>query len=290
MSYRGSQEVVRRRYGELRTKKRYPDQARKYCRKPETRDPANISFEIGEFKAPHRKRTDWDNIKEMIRNGATYSELLMEYPAVSRYKNTIYDLIRIINPGALRKKQKTHLYVLCGETDTGKSTMARRMTTDLFPDEAPAFYTLGHVSRNDIWFDGYDPFKHKRIIIDNFDSHIPMHYLRYLFQEQDARVKYKGGLIPFAADEIVITSNLHPKEWYPNIRDPSERAAFYRLIHGAFWFKVVGHQVVTERIVLLSSTPQKSHSDDEDDPPEAGVRPSNSVPKLVVVQSEHPSD
>lgn len=267
------------------------DQARDYCMKTDTRDPENISFELGQFKGRQGKRSDWDNIKEMISNGATYSELLVEYPGVvSRCKGTIYELMMVLNPDALRKKQKTHLYVLCGETDTGKSTMARRMTTDLFPDEAPAFYTLGLVSGNNIWFDGYDPVKHRRIIIDSFDSHIPMRFFHNLFQEQDVRVKYKGGLIPFVADEIVITSNLHPKEWYPDIRDPIERAAFYRLIHGAFWFKVVNRRVVIEEIVLLSSTPQKSHSDDEDDPPEAGVRPSNSVPKLVVVQSEHPSD
>lgn len=234
------------------------DQARDYCMKIDTRDPENISFEIGQFKGKQGKRNDWDEIKSMIHDGAGYDDLVQEFPAVvGRNSRAVGDLIRIINPDATRKK-KTDVYVLAGEPGTGKSTTAKTMATRYYPDEPPECYTLGSVRGDNIWFDGYDPIKHKRIIIDEFTSNIPLSYFNMWFDEHGATVQIKGGMVPFLADEVIITSNIHPKDWYPNISDTSRRISFFRRITRAWWISSKGTDVVKTLIKFNLPAPKKN--------------------------------
>lgn len=241
------------------------DQCRKYCTKTETRDPANICFEIGEFKGHQGKRNDWEAIKEMIHNGAEYKDILIEFPGIAtRCKGGIGELIIALNPNGDKRERRTHVYVLAGEPGTGKSTAAKKMTTIYYPNNPPDYYTLGCVKGDNIWFDGYDPLKHKRIIIDEFCSNIPLSYFNMLFDEHGATVRVKGGMVPFLADEVIITSNIHPKDWYPGITNPSRRKSFFRRITCAWWHKKVGKNVVKQKINLYTPEPDMNFVPYED--------------------------
>lgn len=42
-----------------------------------------------------------------------------------------------------------------------------------------------------------------------------------LLDRYPLRVEVKGSFVPFVSRRVIITSNVPPDEWYPNIRDRS---------------------------------------------------------------------
>jgi hypothetical protein len=73
-------------------------------------------------------------------------------------------------------------------------------------------------SSTGLWFDGYDPIRHKVLLIDEFNGQIPLTTLLQMLDKYPMMVDVKGGRVPFMFDAIYIASNMHPKYWYANVR------------------------------------------------------------------------
>lgn len=110
------------------------------------------------------------------------------------------------------------MLILWGDAGAGKSTDAREFDSDRF-----------HKPRNR-WWDGY--FGQRTVIIDDFYGWLPIDELLRMVDRAPYRVEFKGGSVEFLSKWLIITSNHHWTEWWPNsLRGPLVDA-FARRIHG----------------------------------------------------------
>jgi hypothetical protein len=136
----------------------------------------------------------------MVTGGSSLRDIAEAHPA------TYIRLHRGI--GALRnvlgasRNAPPEVLVYWGLTGTGKSRRAREETVDP--------YVWGPEMGQ--WFDGYD--QHTHCIFEEFRGQLPFGFLLRLLDRYDCRVQLKGGNCQFIASKIIITSPLHPRDWY----------------------------------------------------------------------------
>lgn len=81
------------------------------------------------------------------------------------------------------------------------------------------------------WFDGYD--QHPTVLLDDFAgrvSKLSLVNLLRLLDRYPIQLPFKGGYVWFSPDNIYITSNIHPREWYEWARRETQYAALARRI------------------------------------------------------------
>lgn len=186
------------------------DAAHDYVWKDDTSVP-NTRFEIGKQLIRRNSEKDWDLIKELAK-----SSDLEQIPAdifVQYYNN-------------LKRISKDHLQpqpiirtVNCywGPTGTGKSRTAW--------DQA-SFNAYPKDPRTKFW-DGYQ--QHNNVVIDEFRGDIDIAHLLRWFDRYPVIVEIKGGATTLKAENIWITSNLNPREWYKECDEMTKQALFRRM-------------------------------------------------------------
>lgn len=113
--------------------------------------------------------------------------------------------------------------VYWGRTGAGKT----RSVYDNLPSLDSLFVYAGSG-----WFDGYDG--QPIVLFDDFGGHeFKISYLLKLLDRYPIRVPVKGGFVHWAPQEIYITSNIDPHNWYSNANPEHVRALLRRitLIH-----------------------------------------------------------
>jgi hypothetical protein len=98
------------------------EQARAYCQKADTRMTGHEKYEFGEF-AEERERTDLTDIIEMIRSGASESEIQDAYPGqfFRYYKNIQFLRQRFLEEKFKRTFRKVEVAYIYGDTEIGKT-------------------------------------------------------------------------------------------------------------------------------------------------------------------------
>lgn len=173
-----------------------PAQASDYCKKDGQFD------EWGSISQQGR-RTDLEVACEMISTGAKIRDVAVSYPDtfVKFHKGFKALQTALIEP----RSEVPNVTVYYGETGVGKSRKAREVT------ERP--YVWG--PEQGLWFDGYEG--EKDVIFEEFRGQLAFGHMLRMLDRYDCKVQYKGGMCEFAATNIVITSPVHPREWYPNL-------------------------------------------------------------------------
>ena len=173
---------------------------RKYCAKE-----GNLAFETGTYteKTPGR-RTDLEAVAELVKSGASMATIATEYPTqVIQYGQGIQRLqsalVQPRQPGS-----PVTVKVFYGPTGTGKTWTAFHELDNPY---------IWSPSMNS-WWDGYTGQKH--VIMDEFRGQLPLGVMLRLTDHFPVRVQNKGGSCEFCADTIIITSPMHPKDWYVN--------------------------------------------------------------------------
>jgi len=181
----------------VQERKGTPKEASNYCRKE---DP--FASEWGTISEQGR-RTDLDIVTEQIIGGARMKTIARAHPETYvKFHRGLRSLqATLIEP----RDEIPTVTVLYGETGAGKSKLARETTPDR--------YVWG--PEQEKWFDGYEG--QKDVIFEEFRGQFPFGHLLRLLDRYDCKVQYKGGLIEFVGTNIVITSPVHPREWYPNL-------------------------------------------------------------------------
>jgi len=191
-----------------------PEQAAKYCKKGEQpheewveeKDEGPnygknaVVVEWGEI-SQQGKRNDISPTCDMIKEGKTMREVAIDHPEifVKYHKGLIALQSILIQP----RNEVPTVTVLIGGTGTGKSRHARELV------DTPRY--VWHPQQSQ-WFDGYAG--EQNCIFEEFRGQIPFGMLLSLLDRYDCKVQYKGGMVEFASTNIVLTSPIHPKDWY----------------------------------------------------------------------------
>lgn len=184
--------------------------AEQYVWKTDSRD--GEQFELGERPFNRSSSTDWDSIRAAALAGD-----LSEVPSdvFIRYYGS---LVRIGADHDVPTAMVRCCTVLWGKTGSGKSRRAFTEAGELCYVKDP---------RSKFWC-GYRG--ESCVIIDEFRGGIDIaHILRWL-DRYPVRVETKGGSRPLAASRFWITSNLHPRMWYPELDLDSYAALARRLV------------------------------------------------------------
>lgn len=116
-------------------------------------------------------------------------------------------------PAALEKKVK----VFWGVTGSGKSRLA-------WQEAGLTAYPKGATSK---FWDGYR--SHAHVVIDEFRGQIGISHMLTWLDRYPCIVEIKGSSVCLCATHIWICSNLHPKDWYPDIDQMTLDALLRRL-------------------------------------------------------------
>lgn len=190
-------------------------QCRTYCSKEETRAPGAVLYEQGEI-TQQGQRKDLEEIKELILKGVSEKQLSLDYFCAWTHNYKAFERFRYLH--AVKRNWVTHVIVLTGPTDTGKSRYAHEHTDDAF------------FQHNGKWFDHYA--QQEDVVFDEFyGNRFPYGYLLQLLDRYSMTVETKGGTTNFAPKRIWLISNKNPWEWYNfPIPELTRRISYHRQI------------------------------------------------------------
>lgn len=202
--------AVRRIFGAVHAEATRSEAARAYCFKEDTRV-QGTQFELGTLAIRRSSATDWNLVRASAQSGD-----LDSIPA-DIYVRCYHQLRRIsadhVRPLAIVRSCE----VFWGRTNSGKSQRAWA---------EGGLLAYGKDPRTK-WWDGYLGEEH--VIIDEFRGTIDVtHLLRWL-DRYPVRVECKGSSLPLSATKFWITSNLDPRDWYPDLDSETLSALMRRL-------------------------------------------------------------
>lgn len=184
--------------------------AEDYCLKDDTAV-LGTRFSLGTKPLKRNCPKDWDEIL------CAAKESRFEDIPADVYIRCHSSLKKIAVESAVPVAIEREVYVFWGATGCGKSHTAwEQGGLDSYPkDPCTKFW------------DGYRGQEH--VIIDEFRGTISIsHILRWL-DRYPVLVEIKGSSVVLKAKKIWITSNLHPKDWYPQLDQETTNALLRRL-------------------------------------------------------------
>ncbi|QMW68696.1 replication-associated protein [Crucivirus-182] len=239
-------------------------QAIDYCKKSETS--IKPFFESGE-PMPQRqgKRTDFTNLRDKVKNGATLSSIIDTDPGMFyKYAKHIKEHINIVKASKIKTYEKPAVYILYGDTQTGKTKYVydHHKLEDI--------YSLPKGNQNNVWFNNYT--NEPILLLDDFYGWIKYSYLLNLTDGYKLQLETKGGYCYKKWNTVYITSNKHPDEWYKHIYPNGMEPALKRRITEIMHFKYnEENQKPSEPIYstiingVKTYDPPKDESDDEEE-------------------------
>lgn len=188
------------------------EQNRIYCTKSEN------YYETGEISV-QGKRTDIHAALDDVRNGLSELEMFEEHPGtMCRYPKSLERYRLLLDKKKSKGYHKKTVKVYYGKTGTGKTHSAM----DEFPDACIVSQGV-----TGFWWNDYDG--EECVVMDEFRGTIPLSQLLRILDGYSCTVDVKGGTKQLKANTIIITSNVHPRDWYKNADIESIKALFRRL-------------------------------------------------------------
>lgn len=187
------------------------DAAVDYCQKEETRV-EGTTFELGHRPFSRSSAADWERVRTYAQKGR-----LSDIPA-DIYVRYYGNLKRIVCDHADPVERDVKVICYYGPSGVGKSTRARN---ECLSDK---IYTKDPTTK---WWDGYSD--QTCVIIDEFGGDFQLSNLLRWTDRFGVTVEVKGGTVALLATQIFFTCNMHPREWYPNIKEEHWKALCRRI-------------------------------------------------------------
>lgn len=176
------------------------EQAIKYCEKD------GKWYEFGERpgKKEQGKRTDIEEVKELINNGAGMKDIV---DVVSSFQALRF-AEKLIEYKETKRNWQPEVFWYWGKTGTGKTKRA-------YEEAGEDTWISG---KNLKWWQGYDG--HENVIIDDFRKDFcTFHELLRILDRYPYTVEVKGGSRQLVAKKIWITCPYHPEDVYDGRED-----------------------------------------------------------------------
>lgn len=195
--------------GTIAVAKGTPQQNFIYCSKQK------VLLEIGERPKGQGKRSDIENVKEMVKAGADIKDI---WDAAGSFQSFKMAQIGI----ALHSKRRNwvpKVWWLWGESGSGKT----RKAAEMFPD---AWWSGESLK----WWQGYNG--QRDIILDDMrTSTTPFHVLLRILDRYPFEVEVKGGSQQLLAENIVITCPAPPDRLFEHEADENIVQLLRRITH-----------------------------------------------------------
>ncbi len=177
-------------------------QAAEYCRKEDTRDANSPSGHAG---TPARSSLTGD-IVDSIAAKATKAEIMLAHPL--EYMKYGGNIDKMIEQNVEKRRWAMDIQIYYGQTGVGKSFMAN--------DEENA-YNASWPTGSRWWWPQYAG--EHTVIMDEFRHQIKMDEMLRITDRYPMVIEYKGGNTQFRSKRLIITTNIEPRGWYPNVDD-----------------------------------------------------------------------
>ncbi len=204
------------------------EQAIAYSKKEDTR--IDGPYEFGERRC-QGKRVDLEGFKDAVMAGKRKRDLLDDHVGIIARYPKFYDQLTMMN----RPKRSEDLVVtlLIGETGLGKT----RSVMERFGDRDD-FY-VAPLNNGTMWYDTFDG--HTRVLLDDFSgaaSHISLCSLLRLLDRYPVLVPTKGSHTWWLPNEVFVTTNIMPKDWYKWENRGEQYKALARRFHTVLLYYV----------------------------------------------------
>lgn len=162
-------------------------------------------------------RTDLEHLRVALVQGMPLVEISNEFFAsYIRYRRSI---VAFKNLHAKKRNWVTSVIVYHGKTGTGK--------TRAVYDNATSLSNVWVYPGNG-WFDGYEG--QPVVLFDDFHGgEFKLPYLLKLLDRYPMQVPVKGDFVSWVPEEIYITSNINPINWFPHANHEHVLALFRRI-------------------------------------------------------------
>lgn len=171
-------------------------------------------------------RTDLASVVADARDPSlTMFDILERHPVPFLKFNKHISAVRNLQMAQDTKYTPMEVHVFWGDAGSGKTRAAHAIDPDLFMLPCGG----GHTT---LWFDGYDPYKHKTILMDDFyGGCIKYGYLLKLLDGYRFQLPVKGSFAWKSYTRVIITSNKPPAEWYPDGLSPALKRRITDIVH-----------------------------------------------------------
>lgn len=173
------------------------------------------------------KRNDIVALRDRVSAGGRLVDLVQDdnlLRVIARYPR-LYDTLSYTVGKRRREEDPVDIILLYGKTGCGKT----RITKSTFGSDL----YVPPVVNDKLWFDGYDG--ERALLLDDFAgraSKIGLVNLLRMLDRYNVKLPYKGGHVHLTAEVVVITTNVHPWDWYDySSRASSWEALKRRLVH-----------------------------------------------------------
>lgn len=198
----------------------------KYCTKEESRINGPWywpSIEVWNDIKGQGKRTDLDELKESLDNGATMKEISQDhFAAFLKYSNGIRNYISLQSNPRVNTEMIVKFWY--GKTGTGKT---RAVFKEFDHSEV---YVVMRPTNGSLYYDGY--IGQKCILFDDFYGWAPISHMLNIMDRYPMMLKVHGGMVPLleSTTTIIITSNNNLEALYENVSNEEVMRAFRRRI------------------------------------------------------------
>lgn len=192
-------------------------------KKVEMENLSNLVLDPDEAVKPSKetvKKTGMKSRRQLSKDDWKMSPATSTFVIIARYAGKD-NSDRIAGDNLSPQPYERHVRVFWGPTGTGKS---RRAWEEALALDGPKVYVKD--PRTKFWC-GYRG--QESVILDEFRGGIDIaHMLRWL-DRYPVCVETKGSAEPLVATRWWITSNIHPRDWYPDCDEPTRLALERRL-------------------------------------------------------------
>ncbi len=197
-----------------------------YCTKTDTRVKEFKPIIRGEPPTGRGHRSDISRINDLIKEGATISQIWESVPnSTLLHIRSIIEIRKFIRPDIRSRIKK--VWILWGDTGSGKTGLVRSYFT-----EEELFVLPPNSGTNNVFFDFYDPRQHRAVLVDDFYGFWKWSAMLQICDRYPMQVQTRNSSPTyFYPEHLIFTSNKDPRQWYPNMNYATLKRRIHEIHH-----------------------------------------------------------